>query len=573
MKKFHHHVFIVSALCLACLSVFPVAASQQETTFVLDSAYTYDGNKVLKTKVYYTYDMWGNRTKTETYVWNKNQFAGTFKNLYTYNASGIQLSWELHQWNYVTNTWKPSGRQESVYDGNNRTQSLEMKWDELSNAWVAQAKSLMQYDTNGNLTSHERYSWNSTTQLWVGSYKFTNTYDEKGFPVSSKTYHWDELTGIWVDDATSLSNYNYDYTYDNSHNLTKVVLKVLETNTQVWSDSMKWEYTINNQNKTIKTETFTITPIKTWKLTARDLFDFDGSGNRTLEEMYYYDASVDSLIGNQKHTWTYDENGHITQSINYYWDYTGTWVPGSKNVSAYTDDGKTTLSEDYIWDAAQSIWIGQGKNEYTYNQQGSITTSLMYMWDYASNGWRVSYKTQSTFENGRITSLENQSWDYTKNSLINSGKETYSYNSDGKLQTKEQFTWNDSNSSWVPNQKIDNTYDEHGYQLVNETFFWNNTQHVYNSYERNEYYYSALVTGINNIHHTVTAFDVRTADGTIIINFAPTSQLSTVRIFDANGRLVNVVSGLNGTVQHVKTAKSGIYMVTDGFTTVKIKHK
>lgn len=573
MKTLQHSFLIFSLVFFYCMITQPIVASDTNSVLVLDSIYTYDGSNLLKVKDYYSYDQWGNRSKSETYTWNVNRYVGSLKYIYVYNADGKQLEWEYHHWDYSTHTWRPSRRQESVYEGLNNTQSIQLAWDVSSSAWVAVGKTLMQYDSNRNLVSHEQYDWDQLNNKWVGSYKYTQMYDVKGYPISYTTYHWDDLTSTWVEDVFEQGEYDYDYTYDNNNNLTKVVFKVMNKDTQTWSDSLKWEYTINGQNKTIRTESFIITPEKSWDMTAYDVFDYDQNGNRILEEKYYYEATADSLIGSQKSTWMYDVNGYMTQHIIFNWDFsTGQWTPGSKDQTAFTQNGMLTATESYYWDNVLSQWIGSNKSEYAYEQNGDINMDINSMWDYSGNTWYISQKTMYAFDEiGRNVSIHRQSWDYNKNSLVNSSKETTTYHENGKVSTNESFTWNDSQSSWIPYSKIDYTYDAHANLIVKQTFFWINTSNAYSSYERIEYYYSALVTGMNNIHHAASAFDVRTADGTLIINFAPASRLSTVRVFDANGRLVNVVSGSNGSVQHIKTAKSGIYMVTDGKTTVKLR--
>ncbi|MDR1381357.1 MAG: hypothetical protein LBJ47_07750, partial [Tannerella sp.] len=70
------------------------------------------------------------------------------------------------------------------------SESYHWGWDSETeeNKWIGYNKEVNTYDANGMGLSYEYYNWDGG---WIGSYKYAYTYDTNGRELSDEYYSWD----------------------------------------------------------------------------------------------------------------------------------------------------------------------------------------------------------------------------------------------------------------------------------------------------------------------------------------------------------------------------------------------
>ena len=82
-------------------------------------------------------------------------------------------------------------------------------------------------------------------------------------------------------------------------------------------------------------------------------------------------ADQDLWIGKKKREYSYDESGHETSLIMYFWDSAqNNWIFEFKENRIYNESGKLVLYISYHWEISQNAWAGVMKLEYIYDEFG-----------------------------------------------------------------------------------------------------------------------------------------------------------------------------------------------------------
>lgn len=264
--------------------------------------------------------------------------------------------------------------------------------------------------------------------------------------VGTTSYAYDDWKTSITDPNGKLKHY-YKDAYDN-------LIRVDETNSgSTYTTYYEW-----NGNKLLTKITDALSNIRN--------FTYDGLGRRlTAEDLH---ASADGTFGTW--TYTYDDAGNLTQSVN----------PNSQTVNYTYNDINQVLTEDYTGDTGTEITYtyggctnGTGKlcnvdmlsgadTDYTYNSNGSIASEVKTI---SSTGYTTSY----TYDRqGNILEITNP----------DSSKVKYNFNTAGTIETIQR---KESGDASYTNVITDMDYGPHGKNTYREFLNGINTTNTFDA--------------------------------------------------------------------------------------------
>lgn len=197
-----------------------------------------------------------------------------------------------------------------------------------------------------------------------------------------------------------------------------------------------------------------------WENDAKEEFDWDSNGNKTIEASWIWDAANDKWNGKSKQTFSYtgnilterttykwttdqwlnggrflyttDSNGMITVEESYYWS-NDAWVGDSKKESSYTNGllVKSTVSN---WNKVQAVWIASTQNSQEYDTSGNKTKEIFARWNNILKEWGNVWEKEWIFDQENNKTLEAYH-DWKNNDWVTKWKVRYIYTYKGDHPT------------------------------------------------------------------------------------------------------------------------------------------
>jgi YD repeat-containing protein len=219
--------------------------------------------------------------------------------------------------------------------------------------------------------------------------------------------------------------------------LTTLALSVIQqTNAQRTAETIYTNVSGNNEYKTVIT--------------------YNTNGNMTISVDYYWDNAHNYWLESDKGQYFYDANGIHTEEIFSYWD-NGNWVDETKNT--YTYDSKGNIMERIVYSWKNTVWVERDKNKYdnSYDSKGNLTEYVFSEW--TGSNWEETERFTYTYdENGNRTE---EIFSLAISGIwIEINKNTYKYDTNKNL-TEEIYSWN-NNGNWDDMSKMTYTYDSNG---------------------------------------------------------------------------------------------------------------
>ncbi len=227
-----------------------------------------------------------------------------------------------------------------------------------------------------------------------------------------------------------MDNRSYEYTYDNSENLIKKLVKAYDQFSDVWIDWERYTYSYNNDGQLLRELKEQISSGE-WYDFSRYTFEYDQQGN-IISEVYEL-ANPSPMLNYRKYLFSYDANNNISQKITQWW-INDAWVNFSLTTYDYNEDkilGYKTdrMNEDswvdyqrafchydgygnkdsvlvQAWDAFNQLWVNDTLYTSSYNSDNLITENLMKRWD--GEVWRNSTKSLLVYN----SELDLVTWEY-----------------------------------------------------------------------------------------------------------------------------------------------------------------
>ena len=298
-------------------------------------------------------------TSDTSYLWTGAAWQFTEHGTYTYVGSKVNTyfsqfwigSWE----NYELSTWG--------YNGPGTIASILFQtWDTDSSAWANSARSVMTYDGSNRLTVMESQSWNGAdfagtarilytydgssrvetviTQEWTGAWSNVTrtTYTYNGAGLESQSVVDNYFGGNW------LTTYRWTSTYDGSNRLT---LRVREFYNTFWNNDAKSEYDYNGSgDNTLQRDYLWLT--SDWALTDVDTMKYDGS-HRLTQTVY---NNILPFANVSRTDNAYDGSGNLVEEISA--AFSGTWINTDRYVFVYTSlaskiEGEPLPADFSLW--------------------------------------------------------------------------------------------------------------------------------------------------------------------------------------------------------------------------------
>ncbi|MCQ2311046.1 MAG: hypothetical protein MJZ64_04775, partial [Paludibacteraceae bacterium] len=448
------------------------------------------------TETYYDYDQWNNTILQEQYQWQGTQRTGVVKVRYEYTAYNSDpvmtatFQWDAtksifigvdstriakdaadnlilnEQYTWSANDWVGTKKEEYTYDANKLVLStVAYKWDVVKNTWGYSTKVLADYDSHKNQTKDERYQWTADAALpdggyWKGTKYEVTTYNDKNVETDKITYQWDDTNRRWLGNSKSI----YEFDAANHLVLEEQYTWYLDPTNPAggyWQGTKKEEFGYNAANQQTKAVTYEwSTAINDWIGKTKVLSDYDSNKNQTLNEQYTWtiDASPEGGYwhGSVKEEYTFNKNKQQTSSLIYVWNDTGRdWDYVSKTKSEYDTKKNLTLDERYEWQ--NGAWVGTLKKEYAYNAQGQQTMFAYYAWDETKGAFVGTQKEETELDaEGRTVLHATYTWGTTD--WIGKSKNEYTYTATNQIATDIVSLW--SNNKWTYSTKTENTYTD-----------------------------------------------------------------------------------------------------------------
>ncbi|MCQ2330614.1 MAG: hypothetical protein MJZ55_01345 [Paludibacteraceae bacterium] len=412
------------------------------------------------TKTTITYYETGKIHEKATWTWSMvdADWIGTEKNVYTYNAQGKTLVWEVYMWN---NGWSNKSKTEYEYDNKNR-QILYITYKGSGAQWIPSTKTENAYDAAGHKILERIWSsYNTSTSSWIGSSWSNWEYNSTTCPSQAtmiEQFTWNGKT--W----SGISKYDYDYDQWGNKTLIRCYTQY-NSLTGLWTPSYQYYYKYDTDKRQIFIEEYIYSGGE-YVGSRKEEYIFDALGNPLTIIIYAWDASNKEWIGKSNETNIYDDQNRLVEHITYQW-MNGTWVGQIRTAYLFpsvnttqivnftwidnnwvqstretqtTQNGKTVLEQKEVWTGI--TWIGDTKTEYTYS--GNILTKKTnYVWDNTIQDWAIGGYVESIYQAGKL--IEEISYTYVGGTPIGNSRTTYTY---GDVQATTTYAWNATMLDW-----------------------------------------------------------------------------------------------------------------------------
>ncbi|SFB84923.1 Por secretion system C-terminal sorting domain-containing protein [Flexibacter flexilis DSM 6793] len=426
--------------------------------------------------------------------------AQSSKRIFTYDATGHNVTSIYFFWNTSSQAWQKSTKTEYSYNSDNLLASyITFSWS--NNTWVNSTKYIYTYTESTK--SYISYSWDTVTNLWKEMYISEVGYNSSGIVILQISKFYVALTNTWF--GTKLEEvYNINGQRTNSY-----IYNWVDSNS-TWESSNKYGYSYNSDGKIISSNYYQWHN-NTWLNNSKMNYTYNGSNYIVMR--YNWNSVTLSWDYSGKAEYFFDNSGSFISmnQINFN-SSTNTWE-GYKTECTYNSNNYLTNKVDYIYN--DSSWVLLNKIDYEYDINWNITQVIIYKWNTTSSSWDYLSK-----------SLYNFNLNYTGVELL-----LPDYYTMANMKTTEQhYSWNTSANTW------------------------NNTQ----SYT---YYYSSQeVTAVRGKAETVASVYPVPAKEVLNIVLANDAQKATLEVFDAQGRSALTQNLENTSKVAVNNLKSGLYL-------------
>ena len=519
-----------SAWSAGTKKVYDYDASNNQVLYEYYSAYT-NGTWVGSSKEIWTYTA-GKKTYYEKDTWSNGAWVGSSKEIWVYNGpSAKQTLHEKYGWTNgdwaislqensgydaagnntlvekytYANGVKTGSKEEYVFVGTKKTETVKYKWVDASSAWVEISKAVNNVDAAGNVVETANYLW--VNDAWRGNgNRVLKTYNDAQKVTEQITQSWSTDVASWVNSSRKTTEYSGAKTTQEA-----TYTWSTETNDWVGTSRSDWHYNAKGQNDTIKTYTNNGSE---WIYSNRTVNFFNAAGTNIMTHNAQWNGEkwvMTSMTRTDILDHTVDG---LRQTLNASWkcNADSVWTGVTKDSTAYTESGKT-LYRIHCEGWTSNDWIPKYKIEYEYDETDHVIVQQQLDW--VSGSWKGFYRYEYNYDaEGRQTTYASyNSWNTTYNNWVGSSKTKYVYDSDGQIVESMSYAW--KNNDWAYTQKYVYTYDsqkrtiQYVFQLYtngawvnaqknekdyagdvlskNNTYIWLNDQWVFNS--RNETYY------------------------------------------------------------------------------------
>ncbi|MEO5788538.1 MAG: T9SS type A sorting domain-containing protein [Gelidibacter sp.] len=240
------------------------------------------------------------------------------------------------------------------------------------------------------------------------------------------------------------------FTTYSQESLTHKIVEYYDSDTQVYSEALKEEYTYNSKGELAETKDFYWLSIA-WIPASKIQYTYDNNGNLTETVFSSWNDFTKAYTNIFRDVLTYTNN-KIIQEITYTWD-NGVWKPEDKTDFVYSGNNIASFNS-FEWNG--TLWINdeRGVVNYVANKISEIIIE-----DFENNIWVLSDKTiyKRNASSDRIEEILFQTWEGV--AWKNDDKINFTTDTSGNRIT-EIYSKSPDGIIWEENDKIDYTYDK-----------------------------------------------------------------------------------------------------------------
>lgn len=258
------------------------------------------------------------------------------------------------------------------------------------------------------------------------------TYNEQGQPLMCINYLPDDATGEWaymgeygyeydddyrmtaawtINGLTYGETERYEFVYEDDTNLYSTMIYYTYDNGD-WMPAQMVEYTFDgNMNTTGELYSNFDAEAGEWVPAQRTTASYDELNRMTSYYQYQWDDASGDWIGINMpgkyagEAWEYTATGADATHIVYQWTDSG-WQGKSKEEYTYDEQGHNTQTEWFGWSIEEQVWKASSKIVYTLNEDGRVVRYDAY--NVQEDGTYGDYYTYTTYEYSMLENGEEQ---------------------------------------------------------------------------------------------------------------------------------------------------------------------
>ncbi len=386
-----------------------------------------NGTFVYNTKIVNNYDAAGNTTETANYSWSDNRWNGSgTRTLSTYNGSKKVTEQIKQTWSSADTAWVNSERSTTTYAGSNITQEAAYLWSD--NDWVGSTRKDYYYDASNRNDTSMTYTNNGID--WVYSARTVNLFDARGNNTLTRNDTWNgaawvlktasRLDVAYDDGGRKILNATYqagadsvwnrkqkqEWEFDTSgHELLNITYNGSSTN---WVYSTKSQAQYNAAGQLTKSERFTWSNNQ-WVGNQCVEYEYDEAGRQTVYAVYLqWNATKQSWIGLSWTGTVYDANGTQIGTVSANWTNEG-WMLTYRYTHVYDAAGHEIESLTEKYDTAQTTWINAIKKVSVYDGN-TLVQKDDYKW--VDSNWYRTLHQENNYDaaDHKLRSTINATW-------------------------------------------------------------------------------------------------------------------------------------------------------------------
>jgi hypothetical protein len=388
-------------------------------------------------------------------------------------------------------------------DGSLRLESdVSLDWNSTQNSYTLKDSNVYEFDAMGKMIRRHKLIYDQTSKQWISDLIHIEQFDSRGNQIT----YTDSFTN-----PTKLGNrYKQITQYNNQDQETFTLQSKWNVTKSAWEPTFRETTTYNasGQVETDLGERFN--PVKSdWFISLRRLYTTKSSGDN-----FYYKDIYDTA----KKAW-----------INEFYIY------NSVDANMVQD---TTLYQKY--NTITKVWENYQKFTYRYDAQKRYLGNYAYNW--VNNTWQPDRRnTYILLPDGQTKEYLFESWNSTQKALLNSSRQSYTYNGKGWLLSDSTELWNVTNSRWEMDTRRVQSYLTSGYLDQTISAKYNLTSSVWNNTTLTRYHYKSNPVSIKtkSINKQFNIYPNPAQNKFSIQSDVNAFEVCSVNIFDFTGKQVS----------------------------------